>query len=45
MCGVTMKDRRTSIELRSGDVEPITIVIRSGRLRWYGHVIWKSDED
>ena len=26
-------------------VEPITIVIRSGRLRWYGHVIRKGDED
>ena len=26
-------------------VEPITIVIRSGRLRWYGHVMRKGDED
>ena len=26
-------------------VAPITTVIRSGRLRWYGHVIKKSDED
>ena len=26
-------------------VETITTVIRSGRLRWYGHVIKKSDED
>ena len=25
-------------------VEPITTVIRSGRLRWYGHVMRKSDE-
>ena len=25
-------------------VEPITTVIRSGRLRWYGHVMMKSDE-
>ena len=24
---------------------PITTVIRSGRLRWYGHVIRKGDED
>ena len=31
MCGVSMKDRRTSVEL--------TTVIRSGRLRWYGHVM------
>ena len=34
MCGVSMKDRRTSVELRRlVGVEPITTVIRSGRLR------------
>ena len=26
-------------------VQPITTVIRSGRLKWYGHVMRKSDED
>ena len=26
-------------------VEPITTVIRSGRLRWYGDVMRKSDKD
>ena len=26
-------------------LEPITTVIRSGRLRCYGHVMRKSDED
>ena len=26
-------------------VEPITTFIRSGRLRWYGHVMRKGDED
>ena len=26
-------------------VEPITTGIRSGRLRWYGHVMRKGDED
>ena len=35
MCGGSMKDRQTSVELRRL-VEP---VIRSGRLRWYGHVM------
>ena len=40
MCGVSMKDRWTSVELRRMvGVEPTTTVIRSGRLRWYGHVI------
>ena len=45
MCGVSMKDIRTSESLRKFVGEPITTVIRSGRLRWYGHVIRKSDED
>ena len=26
-------------------VEPITTVIRCGSLRWYGHVMRKSDEN
>ena len=35
MCGVSMKDRRTGEELRElVGVEPITTVIKSGRLRW-----------
>ena len=37
---------RTSEELRKlVGVEPITTVIRSGRLRWYGNVLRKNDED
>ena len=37
MGGVSMKDRKTSGELRMlGGVEPITTVTRNGRLRWYG---------
>ena len=46
MCGVSMKDRRTSEVLRKlVGVEHITTVIKSGRLRWYGHVMRKSGED
>ena len=46
MCGVSMKNRRTNEELRRlVGVEPITTIIRSGRLRWYGHVMRKCDED
>ena len=45
MCVVSMKDRRTSVELRRlVGVKPITTVI-SGRLRWYGNVMKKGDED
>ena len=41
-----MKDRRTSEELRElVGVEPITTVIKCGWLRWYGHVMRKSDGD
>ena len=39
MGGISMKDRMTSEKLGR------LIVIRSGRLRWYGHVMRKSDED
>ena len=46
MCDVSLKDRRTSEELRKlVGHEIITTVIRSGRLRWYGHVMRKVDED
>ena len=46
MCDISLKDRRTNEELgRLVGVEPITTFIRSGRLRWYGHVMRKGDED
>ena len=46
MCSISMKDRRTSEKLRRlVGVEPITTFIRSGRLRWYEHMMRKSDED
>ena len=46
MCDVYIKDRKASEELRKLiGVEPITTVIRSGRLKWYGHVMRKNDED
>ena len=46
MCGISMKDTRTTEELRKLiRVEHITTVIRNDRLSWYGHVMSKSDED
>ena len=40
MCGISIKERRTNEELRKlVGVEPITTVIRSGKLRWYRHVM------
>ena len=45
-CGVSMRDRKTREELRElVGVEPITTVIKSGRLRWYELVKRKSDEN
>ena len=48
MCGISLKDRRTNKELRRlVGVQPISITtfIRGGRLRWYGHVMRKGDEN
>ena len=45
MCGISLKDRRTNEVLRRlVEVDPITAFTRSGRLRWYGHVMRKRDE-
>ena len=46
MCGISMKARMTNEELRRlVAVEPTTTVLKSGRLRWYGHAMRKGDED
>ena len=46
ICGISLKYRRTNKELRRlVGVELITTFIRGGRLRWYGHVMRKGDED
>ena len=45
MCGISLKDRTNEELRRLVGVEPITTFIRSGRLRWYGHVMRKGDED
>jgi len=47
MCGVTLKDRKSSEELRGrlGLEQSILDLIRKHRLQWYGHVERKSDND
>ena len=46
MCSVSIKDRGAREELRElVGVQPITTVIKSGGLRWYEHVMRKSDDD
>ena len=46
MNAVSLKDRLTSKELRENlQIENIVEVVRRARLRWFGHVERKDDED
>ena len=46
MSGVSLQDRRTSQDLRSRvGVVPINDITRRNRLRWFGHVQRKEDND
>jgi len=46
MCGVTLKDRKSSEELRKRlGVVSVSDIVRQGRLRWFGHVERKTAED
>ena len=46
MCGVSLRDRKSSVELieRLG-IEGVAEVVRRGRLRWFGHLERKNEED
>jgi len=46
MCGIKLKDRLPSKELRERlGVDYIALVLQQNRLRWYGHVLRKDDDD
>ena len=46
MCGVSLKERQPSTELRRKlDIEAIGDVMRRCRLRWHGHVERKGHAD
>ena len=46
MCGVKLKDRLPSMELRVRlGVDDIALILQQNRLRWYGHVLRKDDDD
>ena len=46
MCGVSLKDRKRSDELLSRlGIEGVEKKIQRGRLRWFGHVERKNEED
>ena len=45
MCGVKLKDRHPSKELRERlGVDDIALILQQNRLRWYGHVLRKDDD-
>jgi len=46
MCGVKLKDRLPSKELRERlGIDDMALVLQQNRLRWYGHVLRKEDND
>ena len=46
MCGVKLKDRASNKELRERlGIVDITSLLQQNRLRWYGHVLRKDDND
>jgi len=46
MCGVKLQDRITSKRLRERlGLDDIISVLQRNRLRWYGHVLRKGDND
>jgi len=46
MCGIKLKDRFPSKELRERlGIDNKALVSQQNRLRWYGHVLRKEDDD
>ena len=46
MCGIKLKDRLPSKELRERlGIDDIALILQQNRLRWYGHVLRKDDDD
>ena len=46
MCSVSLKDRKRSVDLYSLlGVQSVEVVVRRGRLRWFGHLERRSADD
>ena len=46
MCGVKLNDRKKGEELRElVGLEPVSLMIKKNRVRWFGHVEGKDDND
>ena len=43
MCGVKLNERKKSEDLLG--LEPVSLMIKKSRLRWFGHVDQKDDND
>ena len=46
MCGVKLNERKKNEELKELlGLEPVSLMIKKSRLRWFGHVERKDDND
>ena len=46
MCGVSLEDRKRSVDLNSLlGIQSVADVVRHGRLRWFGHLERTSVDD
>ena len=46
MCGVKLNERKKSEELTELlGLEPVSLMLKKSRLRWFGHVERKDDND
>ena len=46
MCGIKLNERKKGEELRELlGLEPVSSMIKKSRLRWFGHVEHKDDND
>ena len=46
MCGVTLRDKKSSEELRKRlGIASVSSMVSRGRLRWFGHVERKNADD
>ena len=46
ICGVQLNERKKSEELRELlGLEPVSLMIKKSRLRWFGHIERKDDND
>ena len=45
MCGVSLKDRKRSVDCSLLGVQSVVDVVRRGKLRWFGHLERKSVDD